>query len=125
MGYTGQKQLFYVGHSEGTTQAFAGFTDPSVASKVKLFVALAPVAYAGDISSAFIQTIATLHIDTILEIIGWNKFLVQHCWMDNLLDLTCDFDSGAVCQVAMCAVAGCGKLMIFYFFLFLLMNLIF
>ena len=86
MEYTGQKQLFYVGHSEGTTQAFSGFQNATVASKVKLFVALAPVAYAGHVSSDFIQTLAFLHIDTILEIIGWNKFLVQHCWMDNLLD---------------------------------------
>lgn len=42
-----------------------------------------------------------------MEAIGWNHFLVQHCWLDNLLDFTCDFDSGEVCQIAMCAVAGC------------------
>ena len=88
MGYSGQKQLFYVGHSEGTTQAFAGFQDTELASKVKLFVALAPVAYAGHITTEFLQTLAFFHIDTLLEAIGWNKFLVQHCWMDNLLDCT-------------------------------------
>jgi hypothetical protein len=78
--------LFYVGHSEGTTQAFAGFEDASLAAKVKLFVALAPVAYVGDMTSVFLQTLATLHVDTFLEIIGWNSFLEQSCWLDELLD---------------------------------------
>jgi len=105
--YTGQDQLFYIGHSQGTTQAFAGFQNSTLASKIKLFVALAPVAYAGHLTSEFMQTLAFLHIDTALELIGWNKFLVQHCWLDNLLDFTCDLDDGIVCQVSMCVVAGC------------------
>lgn len=51
----------YIGHSEvlsyklkkinqkkkGTIQAFAGFLDKQLASNVKLFIALAPVAYVG------------------------------------------------------------------------------
>ncbi|KAA0725322.1 Lysosomal acid lipase/cholesteryl ester hydrolase [Triplophysa tibetana] len=42
---TGQKQIFYVGHSQGTTIAFMAFsTMPELASKIKMFFALAPVA---------------------------------------------------------------------------------
>ncbi|XP_068744854.1 lipase member K-like [Montipora capricornis] len=41
---TGQKQLFYVGHSQGTLIAFNGFADnPDLGKKVKAFFALAPV----------------------------------------------------------------------------------
>ncbi|XP_026771606.2 gastric triacylglycerol lipase [Pangasianodon hypophthalmus] len=42
---TGQEQIFYVGHSQGTTIAFMAFsTMPELASKIKMFFALAPVA---------------------------------------------------------------------------------
>ena len=51
---TGQKQLFYVGHSQGTIMGFAGFTfNQSLASRVKAFFALAPVAYVKHIEGAF------------------------------------------------------------------------
>ncbi|XP_051959353.1 lysosomal acid lipase/cholesteryl ester hydrolase-like isoform X2 [Xyrauchen texanus] len=42
---TGQEQIFYVGHSQGTTIAFMAFSSmPELASKIKMFFALAPVA---------------------------------------------------------------------------------
>lgn len=41
---SGEKQLFYVGHSQGTMIAFNGFADnPNLGNKVKAFFALAPV----------------------------------------------------------------------------------
>ncbi|KAJ7397297.1 lysosomal acid lipase/cholesteryl ester hydrolase-like protein [Pitangus sulphuratus] len=41
---TGQKQLYYIGHSQGTTVAFIAFsTMPQLAQKIKMFLALAPV----------------------------------------------------------------------------------
>ncbi|KAG9267707.1 lysosomal acid lipase/cholesteryl ester hydrolase-like isoform X1 [Astyanax mexicanus] len=42
---TGQEKIFYVGHSQGTTIAFMAFsTMPELASKIKMFFGLAPVA---------------------------------------------------------------------------------
>ncbi|XP_073432020.1 lipase member M-like isoform X3 [Dendrobates tinctorius] len=42
---TGQKQLHYIGHSQGTTMGFIAFsTIPQLAQKIKMFFALAPVA---------------------------------------------------------------------------------
>nr|XP_022321183.1 lysosomal acid lipase/cholesteryl ester hydrolase-like isoform X2 [Crassostrea virginica] len=41
---TGNKEIYYAGHSQGTEQAFAGFSlDPGLGKKVKTFFALAPV----------------------------------------------------------------------------------
>lgn len=42
---TAQEQIYYVGHSQGTTIAFIAFsTMPELASKIKMFFGLAPVA---------------------------------------------------------------------------------
>ncbi|XP_033622530.1 lipase member J isoform X2 [Fukomys damarensis] len=41
---TGQKEIFHVGHSQGTTIAFIAFsTIPKIAEKIKIFFALAPI----------------------------------------------------------------------------------
>lgn len=41
---SGQTQLFYIGHSQGTLVGFTGFSaNPELAKKVKLFIALAPI----------------------------------------------------------------------------------
>ena len=51
---TNQSELFYVGHSQGTVMGFAGFSSlPDLASKIKLFVALAPVTTVHYIKGAF------------------------------------------------------------------------
>uniref|UniRef100_A0A8C7CEZ1 Gastric triacylglycerol lipase n=1 Tax=Neovison vison TaxID=452646 RepID=A0A8C7CEZ1_NEOVI len=42
--HTGQEEIFYVGHSQGTTIAFITFsTIPQIAERIKIFFALAPV----------------------------------------------------------------------------------
>jgi len=49
-----QDQLSYFGHSQGTAMGFEGFSSmPELAAKVKLFVALAPVANVSYVKGVF------------------------------------------------------------------------
>jgi len=91
---TNAKKLTYIGHSEvlnllsretpyltptiqqGTIQAFAGFIDKSLAAKVNLFIALAPVAYVGHIRSPLMQTLSTLELADIEYLLGVREFTV-------------------------------------------------
>jgi pimeloyl-ACP methyl ester carboxylesterase len=48
LAQTGQKQLFYIGFSQGTTQFWVLMSlKPQYNEKIKLMSALAPVAYVG------------------------------------------------------------------------------
>lgn len=52
LSITGASDLFYVGHSQGGAIGYAGLSaDPSLASKVKMFAALAPAVYVKDMRS--------------------------------------------------------------------------
>ncbi|XP_040463283.1 lysosomal acid lipase/cholesteryl ester hydrolase-like [Falco naumanni] len=56
MNTTGQEDVYYVGHSEGTTAAFIAFsTHPELAKRVKMFSALAPVITGVDATSPLIK----------------------------------------------------------------------
>ena len=52
LSYTHMPSLSYVGHSQGTTIGFAEFSrNQTWVSKVDIFIALAPVAYVGNMIS--------------------------------------------------------------------------
>lgn len=66
---TGQEQIFYIGHSQGTTIAFMAFsTLPELASKIKLFFGLAPVA-----TVAFTESPMT-KMSVLPEFVIWDLF---------------------------------------------------
>ena len=66
---SGQAQLYYVGHSQGTLVGFTGFSsNPELAKKVKLFFALAPVYYLNHVSPTLIK---------ISNILAWPPIAVR------------------------------------------------
>ncbi|EGV91926.1 Gastric triacylglycerol lipase [Cricetulus griseus] len=70
---TGQKQIYYVGHSQGTLLAYGAFaTNPQLAQKIKANLALTPVVTTRYLSGAF-RTIAYVHPTVIKSeiIIRW------------------------------------------------------
>ncbi|KAI4893564.1 hypothetical protein NFI96_021362, partial [Prochilodus magdalenae] len=74
---TKQEKIFYVGHSQGTTIAFMAFsTMPELASKIKMFFALAPVATVAFTSSP-IAKLSVLPEPLIWSFFGRKSFFPQ------------------------------------------------
>jgi len=72
---TGVEKLTYIGHSEGTIQAFAGFIhNTTLAERVNLYVALAPVAYVQYVESIVIKVLAFLNTQDIFLLLGVKEF---------------------------------------------------
>lgn len=91
LNYTHAANLSYVGHSQGTIQAFAAFsTNYDLASRVNIFAALAPVAYVHHQKSAVLSLLAGLDAASILEMFGFNSFLPSSSLIDKLLPGICD-----------------------------------
>ncbi|EGZ17171.1 hypothetical protein PHYSODRAFT_331185 [Phytophthora sojae] len=68
---TRSSTLSYVGHSEGTTQAFVGFsTDQELAKKVSYFAALAPVAWTGHLTAGVFKTMAKKLCSTTISLVA-------------------------------------------------------
>ncbi|XP_051927682.1 gastric triacylglycerol lipase [Hippocampus zosterae] len=95
---TGQEQITYVGHSQGTTIAFMAFsTLPHLAAKIKLFVGLGPVATVAFPTSPM-SKLAILPEFLVWDLFGRREFLPQshmiewfaeHICAKRLLDELC------------------------------------
>ena len=82
---TGQTELFYAGHSQGTVMGFAGFTvNQTLAKQIKAFFALAPVTTVKHIEGLFRFISERLIIDSLEvcvdhEYIEGGVVLYIHC----------------------------------------------
>lgn len=87
---TGADSIGYVGHSEGTMQAFAGLTiNQTVADKVNSFVALAPVAYDGHMTSPLLKLMILLGADKVVQFFGFKQFLPSSTILQKLDPYLC------------------------------------
>ncbi|NWI08001.1 LICH hydrolase, partial [Tichodroma muraria] len=72
---TGQKQLYYIGHSQGTTIGFIAFsTMPQLAQKIKVFFALSPVTTVMFSQSPF-RKLSIFSDSGLKELFGTREFL--------------------------------------------------
>jgi len=66
---TGQNKVSYIGHSQGTTMAFAKLSsEPAFSSKLNIFIALAPVAHLTSQTSPLFHILAKFKTADILKI---------------------------------------------------------
>jgi len=90
--FTKATKLTYVGHSEGTIQAFAGLiSNPSIADKINLYIALAPVAYVGGLTVELFQLLSRFDADELLLLLGVNEFYLPNL-EHNILPDICRLD---------------------------------
>ncbi|KAM5140732.1 lysosomal acid lipase/cholesteryl ester hydrolase-like [Mantella aurantiaca] len=74
---TGQEQIYYIGHSQGTTIAFIAFSSmPELAKKIKMFFGLAPVASI-KFSSSPLAKLSVFPEFVIKDLFGVKEFLPQ------------------------------------------------
>lgn len=86
---TGQEQLFYIGHSQGTTIAFIAFsTMPELAKRIKLFFGLAPVATVGFATSP-LALLGKLPDFSLKILLGEKAFLPQNLLLKWLATHAC------------------------------------
>eukprot|EP01136_Pigoraptor_vietnamica_P012205 Opistho-1_new@51877 len=103
---SGESQLHYVGHSEGTLIGFIAFsTYPEIARLVKTFVALAPVAYIS--KTSFAPLLNFLPKNIVFDILG-NKSVLSFPMgpVGDVIPVTCDVIP-ALCETILCMIAGC------------------
>jgi len=102
---TGAPQLTYIGHSEGTIQAFAGFISNTTLSKsVNLFVALAPIAYVKNVESQLLQALSHYYTEDIYYLLGIHEFDLPKA-IGIFLPGVCDLDSTG-CQFVVDLICG-------------------
>ncbi|XP_042644869.1 lysosomal acid lipase/cholesteryl ester hydrolase [Tyto alba] len=105
MNKTGQKDVYYVGHSEGSTAGFIAFsTYPELARRVKVFFALGPVATITYATSPLV-TLTHLPQSLIRLLLGCKGALQQNELLKRPLTQICR-SMEKVCGNIMCYIAG-------------------
>lgn len=94
------KKVIYIGHSQGTAQLFAGLTQnlEYFQSKIKLFIALAPVARTCNMNSKMLKVLKALKIDILCEKLTFYEILSQdpnldkfNSWVMPKIPYLCNF----------------------------------
>eukprot|EP01111_Echinosteliopsis_oligospora_P015589 TRINITY_DN620_c0_g1_i1.p1 TRINITY_DN620_c0_g1~~TRINITY_DN620_c0_g1_i1.p1 ORF type:complete len:393 (+),score=102.53 TRINITY_DN620_c0_g1_i1:38-1216(+) len=105
LSVTGVQTVSYVGHSQGTIQAFIGFEDPDLQSKVNVFIALAPVAWLAHCKSLLLDAMADLDVDVLFKVLGIKEFTPDTNLLKWLLPETCKVDP-SICDDFLGLVMG-------------------
>ncbi|EGC34804.1 hypothetical protein DICPUDRAFT_152935 [Dictyostelium purpureum] len=102
---TGNKKVGYVGHSQGTTMAFIGMTNQTVADKINLFVALAPVVRVTHCESDLLNILSDFNVDILFAALGFNAFLPDTPFLQKYLPVICK-NAPSICENSLALIMG-------------------
>ncbi|OWA51221.1 Lysosomal acid lipase/cholesteryl ester hydrolase [Hypsibius exemplaris] len=111
LAVSGAEQLSYVGHSQGTLIGFAKFSsDQELAKKIRVFIALAPVAFLGNMKSPLLRLIAPFarELAFLFRLFGYRDFLPDYPLIQYLAEKFCIKQPipARVCENVIFIVAG-------------------
>lgn len=99
----------YIGHSQGTTQGFVAFsTNPELAAKVDLFVALAPVVFMKNAGNLLLKEAAKLHGDGLFRLLGVKSFNPSPAVFRKVAPGLCTLFP-SICDDFICYFCGCDR----------------
>lgn len=108
---TGEEQLHYIGHSQGTTAFFImGAIRPEYNSKIRTMHALAPIAFMSNLVSPFIRFLSPFvdQLEWVMDMMGVYEFLPNNELMVQGGQLLCKETSPFIelCVNALFLIAG-------------------
>jgi len=110
---TGEAELFYAGHSMGTTAFMAmHHYRPDIGQRVRLANFLAPVASEADMGgplgwiAGFMNGIFDVILEDLLTMMGVGEFLPSNLFMDCLASLFCHSATAELCSNILFIIAG-------------------
>ncbi|KAL4857745.1 Lysosomal acid lipase/cholesteryl ester hydrolase [Chlorella vulgaris] len=103
---TGCARLAFVGHSQGTTQAFGALAaNPGLRDRLSLAVMLAPAVHMRFIQSPALRVLAAMDADTLFTLLGVSEFLPSRRATADIFGQLCR-QTPAVCTSIITAIAG-------------------
>jgi lysosomal acid lipase/cholesteryl ester hydrolase len=89
---SGVKKITYIGHSQGTTQLFVGFSlmEKYFNENLNGFIGLGPVAKIDNIKSSFLKAVADFNIISLFKFLGINEIFQSPSSVNKLSALICD-----------------------------------
>ncbi|KAL6063427.1 Lipase [Balamuthia mandrillaris] len=107
LNVTGAKQLTYIGHSQGSMIGFALFSSNQViASKIKAFVGLAPVAFVNNIDSPLLDVLVSIPETVDYFLFGKKDFMLGQDGFAKVMPVLCQYIP-SLCTNVLCLLAGC------------------
>jgi lysosomal acid lipase/cholesteryl ester hydrolase len=103
---TGVGKITYIGHSQGTSQMFAGLTLKHDYYRAVLngFIALGPVTSMGNIGSSFVKTATDWKLDKVIGFLKINEILADSESVGKLQRVVCKY-VGILCKGVLKAVS--------------------
>ncbi|XP_044735400.1 lipase 3-like [Chrysoperla carnea] len=111
LNYTNSKEIYYIGHSQGTTSFFVMCSErPEYNEKIKLMIALAPVAFMSNVKNPFLQVMSKYNpeLRIMAKMFGINEFLPDTKFTTFIGRVICNEKSmtSGICTNVLFLIAG-------------------